>query len=91
METVKSADGAVIAYECAGHGPALIASVGAFCARQASVAPGDLTQRFTVVTYDRHGRVTAATPSRSRQKEPPFRPPAVSEQAGPHHGEPEEA
>jgi hypothetical protein len=39
METVKSADGTIIPYECAGDGPALIASVGAFCTRQASVAP----------------------------------------------------
>src|SRR5258708_11670865 len=56
METVKSADGTVIAYDCAGDGPALIVSVGAFCTRQTFVAPDDLTQRFTVVTYDRRGR-----------------------------------
>ena len=56
METVKSADGTVIAYEYAGDGPALIVSVGAFCTRQTFVAPDDLTQRFTVVTYDRRGR-----------------------------------
>src|SRR5260221_7917332 len=56
METVKSADGTVIAYDCAGDGPALIVSVGAFCTRHAFVAPDDLTQRFTVVTYDRRGR-----------------------------------
>src|SRR5260370_7260104 len=56
METVKSADGTVIAYDRAGDGPALIVSVGAFCTRQTFVAPDDLTQRFTVVTYDRRGR-----------------------------------
>jgi pimeloyl-ACP methyl ester carboxylesterase len=56
METVKSADGTVIAYDCAGDGPALIVSVGAFCTRQAFVAPGTLQQCFTVVTYDRRGR-----------------------------------
>ena len=56
METVKSADGTVIAYDCAGDGPALIVSVGAFCTRRAFVAPDDLRQRFTVVTYDRRGR-----------------------------------
>jgi pimeloyl-ACP methyl ester carboxylesterase len=56
METVKSADGTVIACDRAGDGPALIASVGAFCTRQTFVAPGDLLQRFTVVTYDRRGR-----------------------------------
>jgi pimeloyl-ACP methyl ester carboxylesterase len=56
METVKSADGTVIAYDRAGDGPALIVSVGAFCTRQAFAAPADLQQRFTVVTYDRRGR-----------------------------------
>jgi len=56
METVKSADGTVIAYERSGHGPALIVSVGAFCTRQTFVPPDDLRQRFTVVTYDRRGR-----------------------------------
>jgi hypothetical protein len=34
----------------------LIVSVGAFCTRQTFAAPGDLRQRFTVVTYDRRGR-----------------------------------
>lgn len=56
METVKSADGTVIAYEQAGTGPALIVSVGAFCTRHTFVAPPELRQRFTVVTYDRRGR-----------------------------------
>jgi pimeloyl-ACP methyl ester carboxylesterase len=39
-----------------GAGPALIVSVGAFCTRQAFVAPDTLQQCFTVVTYDRRGR-----------------------------------
>ena len=56
METVKSADGTVIAYDRAGAGPPLIVSVGAFCTRHTFAAPQDLTQRFTVVTYDRRGR-----------------------------------
>ena len=56
METVKSADGTVIAYDQAGTGPALIVSVGAFCTRHTFVAPPELRQRFTVVTYDRRGR-----------------------------------
>jgi pimeloyl-ACP methyl ester carboxylesterase len=56
METVKSADGTVIAYDRAGEGPALIVSVGAFCTRRTFVAPDELRQRFTVVTYDRRGR-----------------------------------
>jgi pimeloyl-ACP methyl ester carboxylesterase len=56
METVRSADGTVIAYDRAGAGPPLIVSVGAFCTRQTFVAPDDLRRRFTVVTYDRRGR-----------------------------------
>ena len=56
METVKSADGTVIAYDQAGAGPALVVSVGAFCTRHTFVAPPELRQRFTVVTYDRRGR-----------------------------------
>jgi pimeloyl-ACP methyl ester carboxylesterase len=56
MEATESADGTVIAYDRAGEGPPLIVSVGAFCTRQTFVAPGDLRQRFTVVTYDRRGR-----------------------------------
>lgn len=34
METVKSADGTVIAYDRTGVGPPLVISVGAFCTRQ---------------------------------------------------------
>lgn len=56
METATSADGTVIAYERAGDGPALIVCNGAFSDRGAFVAPPDLTERFTVVTYDRRGR-----------------------------------
>jgi pimeloyl-ACP methyl ester carboxylesterase len=56
METVKSADGTLIAYDRTGDGPALIVSVGAFCTRHTFVAPAELTDRFTVVTYDRRGR-----------------------------------
>jgi pimeloyl-ACP methyl ester carboxylesterase len=56
METTKSADGTVIAYDRAGDGPALIVSVGAFCTRQTFAPPADLLRRFTVLTYDRRGR-----------------------------------
>lgn len=55
METVKSADGTVIASDAVGVGPVLIVSVGAFGTRH-SFAPGDLARQFTVVTYDRRGR-----------------------------------
>jgi pimeloyl-ACP methyl ester carboxylesterase len=56
METTKSADGTVIAYDRAGQGPALIIALGAFCDRKTFVPPADLTARFTVYTYDRRGR-----------------------------------
>lgn len=56
MDTVRSADGTVIAYDRAGAGPVLIVSPGAFCTRHTFVAPPELRQRFTVVTYDRRGR-----------------------------------
>ena len=56
METTKSADGTVIAYDRAGDGPALVVCVGAFCTRHTFAAPADLLQRFTVITYDRRGR-----------------------------------
>ena len=56
METTKSADGTVIAYDRAGQGPPLIVTVGAFCDRKTFVPPADLTDRFTVYTYDRRGR-----------------------------------
>jgi len=56
METVKSADGTVIAYDRAGQGPPLVVTLGAFCDRKTFVPPADLTARFTVVTWDRRGR-----------------------------------
>lgn len=56
METVESADGAVIAFERTGEGPPLIVCVGAFCTRRTFVAPEELRRRFTVITYDRRGR-----------------------------------
>lgn len=56
MDTVKSADGTVIAYDRTGSGPPLIITVGAFCTRHTFVAPEALSQRYTVVTYDRRGR-----------------------------------
>jgi pimeloyl-ACP methyl ester carboxylesterase len=56
METTKSADGTVIAYDRTGDGPPLVVSVGAFCTRHSFVPPDELTQQFTVCTYDRRGR-----------------------------------
>src|SRR5580700_4379479 len=56
METTKSADGTVIAYDRTGDGPPLIVAVGAFCDRRSFVPPVGLTGRFPVYTYDRRGR-----------------------------------
>ena len=56
METTKSADGTVIAYDRTGDGPPLVVSVGAFCTRETFVAPPELASNFTVYTYDRRGR-----------------------------------
>src|SRR5579859_2396645 len=56
METTKSADGTVIAYDRAGDGPPLVVAVGAFCDRRTFVPPPGLTSRFTVFAYDRRGR-----------------------------------
>ena len=56
METAKSADGTVIAYDRTGDGPPLVVVVGALCDRHTFVSPAELTGRFTVYTYDRRGR-----------------------------------
>ena len=56
METTKSADGTVIAYDLTGDGPPLVVALGAFCDRKSFVPPAGLTSRFTVCTYDRRGR-----------------------------------
>jgi pimeloyl-ACP methyl ester carboxylesterase len=56
METTKSADGTVIAYDLSGVGPPLIVTLGAFCDRKTFVPPDSLTSVFTVCTYDRRGR-----------------------------------
>jgi len=56
METAKSADGTVIAYDQTGDGPPLVVVLGAFCDRKSFVPPASLADRFTVCTYDRRGR-----------------------------------
>src|SRR5215470_2489068 len=56
MESTKSADGTVIAYDRAGQGPPLVIALGALCDRKTFVPPASLTSRFTVCTYDRRGR-----------------------------------
>jgi pimeloyl-ACP methyl ester carboxylesterase len=59
MSTVSSADGTTIAYTREGHGPPLILVDGALCSRSFGPMPklaGQLSQHFTVYTYDRRGR-----------------------------------
>jgi pimeloyl-ACP methyl ester carboxylesterase len=56
METTKSADGTVIAYDRTGDGPPLVIVLGAFCDRKSFVPPASLVGRFTVCRYDRRGR-----------------------------------
>ena len=59
MNSVKSKDGTVIAYERTGSGPALILVDGALCSRGFGPSPQLaplLAPHFTVVTYDRRGR-----------------------------------
>ncbi len=56
METTRSADGTVIAYDRTGDGPPLVIALGAFCDRKTFVPPASLASRFTVCTYDRRGR-----------------------------------
>jgi pimeloyl-ACP methyl ester carboxylesterase len=59
MNTVRSADGTAIGYTRDGQGPPLILVDGALCSRSFGPMPklaGQLTQHFTVYTYDRRGR-----------------------------------
>ena len=59
MSTVRSKDGTAIAYERAGSGPPLILVDGALCYRESGPArkmAAELSDRFTVFTYDRRGR-----------------------------------
>src|SRR5260370_40942385 len=74
METTKSADGTVIAYDRTGDGPPLIVAVGAFGDRRAFVPPGGLTGGVPVCTSHRRGRGgsgdTHAAPPRPPGGEP---------------------
>jgi pimeloyl-ACP methyl ester carboxylesterase len=57
--TVSSADGTTIAYDRAGHGPAVVLVDGALCSRAQGPMPAlakELQSTFTVHTYDRRGR-----------------------------------
>jgi pimeloyl-ACP methyl ester carboxylesterase len=57
METVRSKDGTIIAFDRVGRGPSVIVVGGALSDRSAG-APlaGLLSQGFTVITFDRQGR-----------------------------------
>jgi pimeloyl-ACP methyl ester carboxylesterase len=55
--TVTSKDGTTIAYDKAGHGPAVILVLGALNSRKSGAKLAKLlASRFTVVSYDRRGR-----------------------------------
>src|SRR6266700_1000433 len=59
MNTVRSADGTIIAFTKAGQGPPLILVDGALCSRSFGPMPklaAQLAPYFTVYTYDRRGR-----------------------------------
>src|SRR5580658_4165572 len=59
MNTVRSADGTTIAFTREGQGPSLILVDGAMCSRSFGPMPklaAQLTEHFTVYTYDRRGR-----------------------------------
>jgi pimeloyl-ACP methyl ester carboxylesterase len=63
MNTVTSADGTRIAYDCSGSGPAVILVDGALCRRAfgpMTKLAALLSRHFTVVTYDRRGRGDSA-------------------------------
>lgn len=57
MKTTKSADGATLAADTTGTGPALVIVAGAFCDRKSKKGlTALLADRFTVHEYDRRGR-----------------------------------
>jgi len=58
MPRTTSTDGTSIGYDTAGSGPVLVLVDGAMCYRGGPLAPlaAELTDAFTVVTYDRRGR-----------------------------------
>jgi pimeloyl-ACP methyl ester carboxylesterase len=63
VETVTSADGTTIAYECSGSGPALVTCTGAFCDRLSSAPLAEhLSDRYTVYRFDRRGGDSGETP-----------------------------
>jgi pimeloyl-ACP methyl ester carboxylesterase len=57
METVRSADGTIIAYDRAGEGPPVVQVAGATCDRQVNAPVAELlSPHCTVYNYDRRGR-----------------------------------
>lgn len=57
METVRSGDGTVIAYERTGHGPPVVLVAGATCDRRVNAPVAELlSAHCTVFNYDRRGR-----------------------------------
>jgi pimeloyl-ACP methyl ester carboxylesterase len=64
MNTVRSADGTIIAFERGGDGPPLVLVGGALSDRRAAAEVSALLgERFTVIAFDRRGRGdSGATP-----------------------------
>ena len=61
--TVTSADGTTLAFEVSGSGPALVLVDGAMCYRGQGPSRDlaeQLSDRFTVIAYDRRGRGESA-------------------------------
>jgi pimeloyl-ACP methyl ester carboxylesterase len=57
IEKVRSADGTEIAFERSGDGPVVVLASGATCTRHTDAPHAELlSERFTVLNYDRRGR-----------------------------------
>jgi pimeloyl-ACP methyl ester carboxylesterase len=57
IEKVRSADGTEIAFERSGDGPVVVLASGATCTRHSDAPHAELlSDRFTVLNYDRRGR-----------------------------------
>jgi pimeloyl-ACP methyl ester carboxylesterase len=57
MDTVRSSDGTIIAFDRLGEGPPIVLVSGASCARAVHTRPAELlSAHFTVLNYDRRGR-----------------------------------
>jgi len=70
METVTSQDRTTLAFDRLGQGPPVVLVCGGSVDRMADAAIAqELASDFTVLNYDRRGRGTAGTRSRTRSTE----------------------